>query len=215
MAAAARRPGRPKGAQEDPLLRLDRLLAATEAAIRIHGPDVSMEQVAQVAEVSRSTLYDNFESRGALVVAVVDRFGQPMLQDLLTALGEERTPEAIVRTGLRIYIDHVEANPEVYRFVVRNIGGDDLFQGVSAVLGALVAAGMPADESASEVAEELGSAVFGAIVSATERWSERGTPPRADFERVLADFVWGGLVAGGLPPVTPPIDLTTAFAHLR
>lgn len=174
-----------------------------------------MDQVAQVAEVSRSTVYDNFENRAALVVAVVERFGQPMLQDLLAGLGEARTPEAIVRTGLSIYIDHVEANPEVYRFVIRNIGGDDLFQGVSAVLGALVAAAMPADESAPAIAEELGTAVFGAIVSATERWSDRGTPPRSDFERALADFVWGGLVAGGLPATAQPIDLATAFAHLR
>ncbi len=196
-------------------MRLDRLLSAAEDAIRLHGPDVSMDQVAQVAGVSRSTLYDNFENRSALASAVVDRFGEPLLQDLLEQLGEELVPEAIVRTGIRVYVDHVEASPDVYRFVVRNVGDDTLYRGVSTVLGALVESALGGGGSHAETADELGSAALGAIVSATERWSERGTPPRAAFEQTLADFVWGGLVAGGIAPAAGPLDLTAAFAHLR
>lgn len=213
--AGTRRPGRPKGVQEDPEIRRERLLVATEEAIRRYGPAVSMDQVAQQAGVSRSTLYDNFENRTALAAAVIHRYGQPLLKDLLDGLGAAQTPEAVVRTGLRIYLDHIEASPEVYRFVVRNTADDTLFLGVAGVLGSLVAAALPADGPATEIAEEFGFAALGAIVSATERWSDRRTPPRAVFEPALGDFVWGGLVAGGIVPGEAPIDLVASFAHLR
>lgn len=215
MPAATRRPGRPKGAQEDPELRRERLLAAAEEAIRRHGVDVSMDQVAQVAGVSRPTLYDNFRNRAELAVAIIDRFGQPLLLDLLDGIGASSSLEGVVRTGLRIYLDHVEANPEVYRFVIRNVADETLYLGVSGVFGLLVAAALPSGGPSLEVAEGLGSAALGAIVSATDRWSGGRRPPRPVFEAVLGDFVWGGLVAGGIVPDDRSIDLGPMLDPLR
>jgi AcrR family transcriptional regulator len=213
--ARTRRPGRPKGVQEDPEERRERLLVAAEAAILRHGPAVSMDQVAQVAEVSRSTLYDNFASRSELSVAIIDRFGQPLLHDLLDGLHTPLLVEDLVRRCLRTYLDHVEARPEIYRFVIRNIADDALYLGVSSVFAGLVAAALPDGDPTHEVAEDLGSAALGAIVSATERWSDRRRPPRKDFEAALGDFIWGGLVAGGIAPDAALTDLASVLGHRR
>ena len=196
-------------------MRRERLLAAAEEAIRRHGVDISMDQVAQVAGVSRSTLYDNFRNRSELAVAIIDRFGQPLLHDLLDGIGATSSIEGIVRTGLRIYLDHVEANPEVYRFVIRNVADETLYLGVSGVFGLLVAAALPSGGPSPAVAEGLGSAALGAIVSATDRWSDHRRPARPAFEAALGDFVWGGLVAAGIVPDDRPIDLGPALGRLR
>lgn len=212
MTQVTRRPGRPRGVQQDPAARRERLLSAAEQAIRTYGPDVSMDQIAHHADVSRATVYDNFENRAALNSEIIDRFGAPLLHDLVTRLGTSLPPEAIVRTGLATYVDHIDADPEIYRFVVRNIGDDTLFRAIGALLETLVAPALVDRPEAPETAEELAFAALGAIISATERWSERRTPPRAQFERTLGDFVWGGLVAAGVAPNDTPINLASVAA---
>lgn len=208
MEQPSRRPGRPRGAQEDPSVRRERLLAAAEDAIRAHGPGVSMDQIAQHANVSRATVYDNFENRAVLTTEIVDRFGIPLLHDLIGRLGVALPAEAIVRTGLATYIDHIADDPEIYRFVVRNVADDTLFRSIGTLLESLVASALADRPDATETAGELAFAALGAIVSATERWSERRTPPRDQFERALGDFVWGGLAAAGVEASGTPIDLT-------
>lgn len=208
MPQQSRRPGRPRGAQQDPAARRERLLSAAEDAIRTYGPNASMDQIAQHADVSRATMYDNFENRAVLTQEVVDRFGGPLLRDLISRLGTALPPEAIVRTGLATYIDHIAADPEIYRFVVRNVADDTLFRSIGTLLESLVASALGDRPDAPDTAEELAFAALGAIISATERWSERRTPPRDHFERALGDFVWGGLVAAGVASSDVPIDLT-------
>lgn len=212
MAQATRRPGRPSGARKDPAVRREQLLRAAEDAIRAHGPDVSMDQIAQHARVSRATVYDNFDNRATLTGEIIDRYGTPLLHDLVSRLGTALPPEAIVRIGLATYVDHIDADPEIYRFVVRNVADDTLFRSIATLLGSLVAPALEDGADTSDTAEELALAVLGAIVSATERWSERRTPPRAQFESALGDFVWGGLVAAGVTSGGTPIDLASVAA---
>jgi AcrR family transcriptional regulator len=212
MAQRTRRPGRPRGALQDPAARRERLLSAAEDAICTFGPGVSMDQIAAHADVSRATVYDNFENRAEITNEIIERFGAPLLGDLVARLGTALPPEAIVRVGLATYLDHIDANPEIYRFVVRNMADDTLFRSIATLIETLVVPALLDRPDASEVGEELARAVLGAIISATERWSERRVPPREQFERTLGDFVWGGLVAAGVAPLDTPIDLASVAA---
>ena len=78
MANGSRRPGRPRGATLDPEVRRAAILSAAEDAIRQHGPDVSMEQIAERAGVSKATLYDNFDGKAGLTQALAGKGVNPL-----------------------------------------------------------------------------------------------------------------------------------------
>src|SRR4051812_33024253 len=84
--APPRRPGRPRGAQQDPAERRASLLTAAEGAIAEHGAGASMEQIAAAAGVSKATLYDNFDGKAGLNLALLDRYGTRVLQTFAVGL---------------------------------------------------------------------------------------------------------------------------------
>ena len=101
---SARRPGRPRGAQQDPAERRANLLSAAEAAIREHGPDASMEQIAERADVSKATLYDNFDGKAGLTEALLERYGLRLMATFAEAIGRPLRARQVVTGGLAIFV---------------------------------------------------------------------------------------------------------------
>ncbi|MDQ3294896.1 MAG: TetR/AcrR family transcriptional regulator, partial [Actinomycetota bacterium] len=93
--------GRPKGPRRDPIERRDELLDACVRAIRTHGPDVSMAELAAEAGVTRPILYDHFGDRSGIATALVQRYAA----DLGTALAPVVERAAPFRDLLRDGID--------------------------------------------------------------------------------------------------------------
>lgn len=211
--SSGRKPGRPKGTQQDPAERRAALLAGAEAAIREHGPGVSMEQLADAAGVSKATLYDNFDGKGGLTDALVERYGERVVAGFAATLDRELTAEQVVRGGIAIFLRFIDEDPQIYRFVVRHAEGEPLVEEISAPIAAMVASvlrrqGAPEAE-AVERSEVLANAILGTILSTTDWWSRRRTPSRKEFVALLGDFVWGGLVASGIEASDQPVDLAS------
>ena len=205
--ASGRGPGRPRGAQQDPAARREALLQAAEGAIREHGPDVSMEQIAERAGVAKATLYDNFDGKAGLTQALIDRFGLRLLERFAQSLSRSLTAEQVLAEGIDAFVGFIEADPEIYRFVVRHHEGDALIAEITAPIGALIRA-IPGPIQADETtASLLAHAILGTIISATNAWSQTRQPPRADFVRLLTSYVWSGIVGAGLEPDDRPVDL--------
>src|SRR5437870_1050650 len=78
------------------------LVDAAVAAIRRHGPGVSMDQIAAEAGVAKPILYRHFGDRGGLVLAVAVRFMAELRTDLRAALA---LPAADPRTIVVAAID--------------------------------------------------------------------------------------------------------------
>jgi AcrR family transcriptional regulator len=204
---AHRRPGRPAGAQPSAEERLELLVTAAEAAIVEHGAGVSMEQIAERAEVSKATLYDNFDGKAGLTAALVDRYGQRLLEAYGTGLSGSASPEQVLRVGIKVFVRHIEANSELYRFVVRNSTDDALLDEVAAPIARFFRSLLDGDEVADR-ADALAVAAVGTVVTATERWCHHRRLSRSRFEVLLADYVWGGLVAAGVRSDGVPVDLS-------
>jgi AcrR family transcriptional regulator len=213
-----RGPGRPKGAPQDPAERRASLLAGAEAAIRDHGPAVSMEQLADRAGVSKATLYDNFDGKAGLTEALLERYGLRLLGTLAESLDRDRTAEEAVRTGIGIFVAFIDADPEIYRFIVRHAEGDALLEEIAAPIAALIASVLERQGDDPARAEALAQATLGTVITTTDWWSHRRDPPSARFVELLGDFVWSGLVGSGIEPSDEPVDLAAvarAIAEAR
>jgi AcrR family transcriptional regulator len=210
--SSGRRPGRPRGPQQDPAERRAALLTAAESAIRDHGLDVSMEQIAERAGVSKATLYDNFDGKAGLTQALLERYGVRLLQGFAAAIDRPLTPRQVVAEGMDIFVRFIDADPQLYRFIVRHADGQLLLAEITAPIGALLHS-IDVDHP-----DALAHAVLGTIVTATDWWSHQRTPSAAEFVAVLTDFVWGGLAAVGVEDRAEPIDLAAlagALASVR
>lgn len=207
MAAGTRPPGRPRGAGRDPQARRAALLEAAEAAIRHHGPDVSMEQIAERAEVSKATLYDNFDGKAGLTELLLERYGSRLLGTFAASLDQPRTAQEVVHGGIATFVRFIETDPEIYRFVVRHADGDALLEEIAAPIAALVRSVLEGQGDDASGADALAHATLGAIFTATDWWSRRRTPRRGEFVDQLAAFVWAGFVGSGIRPSDRPVDV--------
>jgi AcrR family transcriptional regulator len=211
-----RRPGRPRGAQQDPAARRAALVDAATRAIATHGATASMEQIAAEAGVSKATLYDNFDGKAGLTDALLGRYGREVLERFATGLGAPLTAQQVVRGGIEIFVRLIEAQPETYRFIVLNADGGAVMADVAAPVAALVHSELTRQGLDPSGSEALAHATLGAVFTATEWWCGTRTPPRDAFVDLLVGYVWAGFTASGLEASEEPVDLTavaTAIAQ--
>jgi AcrR family transcriptional regulator len=208
VTAPTRRPGRPRGAQQDPVQRRAALVDAATRAIAVHGATASMEQIAAEAGVSKATLYDNFDGKAGLTEALLGRYGRQVLETFAVGLDRPLTAHQVVRGGIEIFVRLIEAQPEMYRFIVLNADGGAVMADVAAPVAALVRSELTRQGLDASGSEALAHATLGAVFTATEWWCGRRQPPRDAFVDLLVGYVWAGFTASGLETSDDPVDLT-------
>ena len=111
--------------KESPGLRLEpdarraHLLAIGASAFGARAYDeVQIDQVAELAGVSRGLLYHYFPGKQAFFAAII----QEGFSDILKATSPNPAlpPEAQLRASLQAYVDFVEQNPHIYRALFRS-----------------------------------------------------------------------------------------------
>ncbi len=216
MTASTRRPGRPRGVQQDPAERRAALVEAATRAIATHGANASMEQIANEAGVSKATLYDNFDGKSGLTDALLDRYGREVLERFAVGLDQPLTAQQVVRGGIEIFVRLIEAQPETYRFIVLNADGGAVMADVAKPITALVRSELTRQGIDASGAEALAHATLGAVFNSTEWWCSHRSLARDAFVDLLVGYVWAGLSTSGLEASEDPVDLTavaTAIAE--
>jgi AcrR family transcriptional regulator len=100
--------------------RRHELTAATIVAIRAHGAEVGMSQVAAQARTSKTVVYRHFADKNDLYLAVCDRVAEVLVGQLQSAMREASDdPRETLVSGIDAYLRLIEADPEVYRYVMR------------------------------------------------------------------------------------------------
>lgn len=208
MTRPTRGPGRPKGARRDPAERRAELLGHAEAAIRRYGAQVSMDQVADEAGVSKATLYDNFDGKRGLTEALLDRYGGRILGQMAVGLDQPRTAQELVRGGIGIFVRFIETDPEIYRFIATNAGETSVIEETAEPIRDLIGAYLEASGGSRAAGEPVAHALLGAVFISAEWWAEKRTMPRTEFVDHLVAFVWAGLAGTGITDDGRPVDLT-------
>jgi AcrR family transcriptional regulator len=196
--------------------RREQLVDAAVDAVGRHGAGVGMEEIAAAAGTSKTVVYRHFADRTDLHLAVCTRVAGQLLAKLREAMTSSDEPRQMVAAAIETYLAFLEADPELYRFVVHSPAVDrsadaDPITGLSDLV-AREAAGLLAvalrqagrDEAA---AEPWGHAIVGLVRAAADWWLAAERPMiRSVLAAHLTDLAWSGLSAIGTPsdrPSTP------------
>ncbi|MHB1533734.1 MAG: TetR/AcrR family transcriptional regulator [Acidimicrobiales bacterium] len=168
----------------------------------------AMDDIAEVAGVTKPVLYQHFASKQQLYRELIERVGGDLVEALAAAASAEASPSARVQAGFRAYFTFVCERTSAFELL---FGGgaqrtEEFAEAIRAVeerAASTIAQFIDADID-DDHRELLGFAVVGAAEVASRQWVMRaeeaaGTPPDLDpaegtlLANRLADVVWAGL----------------------
>ncbi|WP_081865974.1 TetR family transcriptional regulator [Blastococcus sp. URHD0036] len=202
--------------------RREQLVDATLTAVARHGAGVGMDEIAASAGTSKTVVYRHFADRGELYVAVCARVAGQLTARLREAMASSTDPRARVGAAIETYLAFLEADPELYRFVVshplldRPVDADPI-SSLSDLVGeqaaALVADALARAGRDPAPAGPWGHGLVGLVRSAADWWLRADRPMiRADLAAHLTELAWAGLAGvlpGGAPRGAVPGNRTT------
>ena len=178
------------------------------AAIRRAGPEVSVDEMAAEAEVSKPVLYAEFGDKygiGEAIAVELTQRSERILMESLSATGTLEMATAL-RLGVNGFIDIVTNEPEIYRFIVRSIRSNDRGLLDNSLVRALQArfelvAGVLAPDADPDLLRVIAHGTFGFMVASVESWLISQKPPRDDLVESLVTVLANGFHAIGGPAV--------------
>lgn len=203
------------------------LVAATLRAIRRHGAGVGMDDIAASAGTSKTVFYRHFGDRAGLYRAVahsVDariiagvtgvlseqaRPGTESGPEALTSSSESARAQRLMRAAVVAYLELVEVDPEVYRFIVaaplvppkeRSSADPAAVTDVmSSRMAGLLADQLVAAGRDPEQAAIWGQAIVGMVRSVADQWLRSGASAsgthRSQLATDVSTLIWGGLAS--------------------
>jgi len=195
--------------------RREQLVDATLVAVGKHGAGVGMDEIATEAGTSKTVVYRHFSDRTELYVAVCTRVASHLLPKLRDAIETSEQPRQMVAAAIETYLAFLEADPELYRFVVhqqvldRPANGDPI-SNLSDLIGdqasAIVGLALQRAGHDPRAAAPWGHGVVGMVRSAADWWLRADRPMlRSELAAHLTDLAWAGLSG-----VVTPAPLTSA-----
>lgn len=182
--------------------RREELVDAAVEAIRNHGPDASMEQIAREAGITKPILYRHVGGRDEFVTALTERFVGDLIERLEVALAQDRDDlRGLLATGFDTYLELIERETELYRFLIRRVGGQ---QGAGEVLNSVIRRIASIDTQIigeqlreagadSGAAEPWGYGLVGMVHAAGDWWLDNRTMPRERLVEYLVSLAWDGM----------------------
>lgn len=157
-----------------------------------------MAAMAAEAGVTKPILYRHFGDKSGLYAALAERHMERLLTSLTAALTQGATPQDRVRRTVDVYLCALEAEPQVYRFLVQSeeaapvrgqVRGfvrllqEQLRQGICAELGL----------SATDVRAAVWAAgIVGMVQAAGDWWLDTGPAlDRGTLAEQLTSLLWG------------------------
>jgi AcrR family transcriptional regulator len=196
---------RRRRSKEDREARREELLDAAVTAIRREGADVSMDDIAAEAGITKPILYSNFGDKAGLADALATRF----TSDLVTLFGavwaETDDPRERVARSIDAWVGFIESDPHIYQFLSEGSFGagrrlDDrrLVADLGTVVARALGEWLREQGADSGPAEPWAFGVLGLVHVTTEWWLERRTLSRKDLVQYLTSLLWTGLSGNGL-----------------
>jgi AcrR family transcriptional regulator len=170
-------------------------VTAGAAAVDLHGADVSAEQIAEAAGVSRTVLYRYFRDREDLRQAIAEHVATSVVDSVLPALKitAASTPRDVIESVISVIVGWLDQHPNLYYFLRNRRNGTSL-ESVENTLADQVAAllkmflmffGIDADK-----AEPGAYGIVGLVESTGSWWLTRRTISPEKLTEILCGGVW-------------------------
>jgi AcrR family transcriptional regulator len=189
--------------------RKEELVGAAVTAVRLAGPDFSVDDVARSAGVSKTVIYRYFSDKDELINAVLERISTAiLLPRLLGELAIERSDDrARLHAMISAFVRLIEDEPALYRFAYAQAGRSDRADLVAATereiaeaLGVLMSERLAHAGRPVEPAMTWAYGVVGMVQLAAHWWSSTRSVTPADLVEQLTGLAYGGLGALLPPP---------------
>jgi AcrR family transcriptional regulator len=181
--------------------RREELLDAADRVVRRTGPEVSMDEIASEAGITKPILYRHFGDKDGLYEALAERYVDELSRALQPS-SASRSARGRLAAGIDAYLSYIEREPERYRFL---LGAAERPQasGVVAdfrhrqVTDCAFAAGENLRRVGldPEIGELWAHCVSGLVRSAGIWWLESRSLPRASLVEYLTALLWEGVPA--------------------
>lgn len=168
-------------------------VVAGAAAIDRYGTGASAEQIAEIAQVSRTVLYRYFRDREDLRQAIADHVVSEVLASVLPKLqlGPASTPRQVIAAAVGTIVGWLDEHPNLYRFVRERAPSLDsvettLADHIAAILKMLMMVfGMP-----GEAAEPGAYGIVGFVEASSAWWLAHRSLSREQFTELACGGVW-------------------------
>lgn len=175
------------------------LVQAAIRAVQRYGADVGMDLIAAEAATSKTVLYRYFADKADLHQAVGRRVAEDVVAAVEAQLAAEREPRALVAAVVDTYLRAIEAEPELYRFVVERAvspaAGDplgDYSRRVAAELSRILGDRLRAVQADSGAAQPWAHGVVGLVQAAGDWWLQTRALSRESLRDYLTALIWDG-----------------------
>ena len=185
------------------------LVRAVADVVRRRGP-VGMDDIATETGIAKQVFYRYFSDKADLHLAVGRAAARAVVREVTQAVEAQPTPREMLREGVDCYLRLVEAEPDLYRYVVNGPTGsaqsaaDDYSTVLGLQVARLIGDLFRANGLDAGAAESWGFAVVGAVRSAADRWLVSPTLTRPALTDYLTSYLWSGLSAATTPPAGAP-----------
>jgi AcrR family transcriptional regulator len=176
------------------------LIAAVIAAVRARGAGLGMDEIAAASGVAKPVFYRYFADKAELHHAVGQVIGEGVVAAVVDALSQHREPQATLRAGIDAYLRTIEADPELYRFVLHQprpgrpgTAAEDYATVIGVRASQIIADQLRRAGLDTGPAEAWGFGVVGLVRSAVDRWLEQQVMSREALVDYLTQLLWGGL----------------------
>jgi len=184
--------------------RKEELVGAAVEAVRIAGPDFSVDDVARSAGVSKTVIYRYFSDKDELINAVLERISSVvlvprLLRELLVDPPDDR---ARLHAVIAAFVRLIEDEPALYRFAYAQAGRSGRADLVAATeheiaeaLGQLMGDRLACAGRPVEPALTWAYGVVGMVQLATHWWADSRLVSSAELVDQLTGLAYGGLRA--------------------
>ncbi len=181
-------------------VRRSELIDSVVAAVRERGAGIGMDDVTAVSGIAKPVFYRYFADKADLFRAVGRSVAEEIVQEVNGVVEAESHPRAMLAAGIDAFLRRIDADAELYRFVLNpplDRPGPDTVGDYGTVLGLRIARiigdRLRADGLDSGAAEPLGFGIVGTVRAAGERWLDHRTMGREALAGYLTELLWSGL----------------------
>jgi AcrR family transcriptional regulator len=198
--------------------RRSELVDGTLEAIRRRGSNVSMDEIAAEIGVSKTVLYRYFVDKNDLTTAVMMRFAQTtLIPNMAAALSSNLDGFDLTREIIRVYVDTVAAEPEIYPFVMANSSASkskavaESEKIIARMLGVMLRRRMQQVGMDTGGAQPWAFMIVGGVQLATHSWMSHPRMTADELIDYLTMLSWNALC--GIVEVGGSLEKFNAMSH--